>query len=74
MKFCFLNSESDTRDEKSIGYIPRSRRSPSIVTRSVAARRSSESMRQQRSMSDDRRQSSASIITPYLWSHLSFSS
>jgi len=32
-------------------YLPRSRRSPSMVTRSVAARRSLESMRQHRSIS-----------------------
>lgn len=36
---------------REIRYIPRSSKSPSIVTRSVAERRSSESIKQQRSIS-----------------------
>jgi hypothetical protein len=42
MSSCYIKEEKDK---------PRSRRSPSIVTRSEAERRSCESMRQQRSIS-----------------------
>ena len=59
MKLCFWVPETETKSEGQLkggyeGYehIPRSSRSPSMVTRSVAERRSSESIKQQRSMSN----------------------
>ena len=59
MKLCFWIPEIEMKSEgQSKGaregheHVPRSSRSPSMVTRSVAERRSSESIKQQRSMSN----------------------
>ena len=56
MEFRFWGAEIEMNEEAKrewgeVCYIPRSSRSPSMVTRSVADRRSSESIKQQRSIS-----------------------
>lgn len=52
MKLCFCDGAvSIPGEHPENGYAPRSSKSPSIVTRSAAERRSSESIKQHRSMS-----------------------